>query len=110
MKNSQHKHSCFCKYCKQVLPLDAFYSQNEVKEIGCCKACHSERTNTRAALKKEKPRNYLVITQVQDSELRKEMARNAHLKVNEMIRRNRQKRNNEEQDPRKKKGGKDGSN
>lgn len=112
MSEKENQNLYFCKKCGRFLSIENFYHRKGYQVDSYCKECRSEYNQNYYKGKFQKEVVYVVVTQIEDPELRLEMLRAIHAKVNEMIRKNQRKRIEEEskRELRNRKGGKHGKN
>lgn len=96
MSDSKNKNLHVCKKCKASLSEENFYHRKGYQIDSYCKKCRSEYNRNYYKTKIQKDVVYVAITQIEAPELRLEMVRAVHAKVQEMVKKNQRKRMEEE--------------
>lgn len=98
METSTHIHSHVCGCCKRKLPLEAFYVNKRTQSPeSYCKECRKANSgkhreaNRYIAQTENKKRSNLIITQVEDPALRRNLISRALRTVSESVARKQQK-------------------
>ena len=112
MSEKENQNLYFCKKCGRFLNIENFYLRKGYQVDSYCKECRSEYNRNYYKKKFQKEVVYVVVTQIDDPELRFEMVRALHAKVQEMVKKNQRKHMEEEgkRELRNMKGGDHGKN
>lgn len=96
MLDKENKNLHVCKKCKASLSEEIFYHRKGYQVDSYCKKCRSEYNRNCYKTKFQKDVVYVAVTQIEAPELRLEMVRAVHAKVQEMVKKNQRKRMEEE--------------
>lgn len=96
MNPSSNQNLYVCGCCKRELPLEEFYMTRRTVRDGYCKACRCQASqrgySTKRRCNNKRRRNYPVITDIADREVRLELLRNALQTVSQSMERKSRKR------------------